>query len=975
MDAKLHYWRSVCVLVSCFSFGAVVLDLICAEYNASTPYGCLVISTFVYYGNALVVMIVFITRHWSKSISLDTYNGLNDNERMIASNNINISNGNDVERGNHNCIMQGNKIHANDLCFYLLFSAMGYATIILIDRYSLGASLSILIIISVVVVGAWCEFESPPSNPSSSKKNEGNYPRDTYSFLAFYDWKTDNDIVCFALLIFLLQVFFLATMISCSVIPSWKNKVTDNVHEGSMGMFAANAKTIVSITQVTSLVAFILFPYECIEDLIVAIEFFPRRRLQRNADKSYLLAFSCILRFTQAVLGIITIFLMVMTSTNVIGIILNYLSVNHISKLDNYAFEFAEQGYYGQNIENATAKINAAKLLGVPAMDEQQKFHRSPKGLAAVRAIAILVLITSLGIVIFRERPEVWKTEIVRVEFKDQYFKDYNGCYRIDQNKMFDKRYLYNSFDGNRASAKFGYCKAEHKWILFTGDDITPCKAFGQDNEIAHSSVSYFYDIGSSTRVPWFSTENYITGKRFFFERDVENLEESCGSFLDDEEGKCVEIFNNRFHDYDGGNCCPFTCKGTRCGEVEGSIAEVLYPNCVREDFSPIKIQIDRKNTKTIENYLFELRCEDKTIFKSYMNQSEQIAMLPTNGTSCTFFSENLLDDQANTNIPYKIFYEAKDYNNDDLNDLNSYLFNHPMHQGSVPAKSQEEKFGLFLNGGFSGNISEISSHIELLTKLDVTSLTGDKLSGQFPKEMAHMSQFESFTLHHDGFDGTIPSEVGLMTNLELLSFQNGQLNGSIPSDIALLTNLKTLSFSGNQFTGSIPFEIDSLTKLKMIRLSNNGLTGSIPGSIGRLTDLEMLLLYNNELTGSIPSEIGLLKNLQYIALAENKFTGTIPSNIGYAEKLQSVYLAFNQITGNLPSEIGRLTNLGTLDFSHNHITGSIPTEIGLPKNLQHINLCDNNLTSYIPTEIDVLQSLFECQIDNNELSVEGPGQ
>ena len=56
---------------------------------------------------------------------------------------------------------------------------------------------------------------------------------------------------------------------------------------------------------------------------------------------------SCSLRFIQGFLAIIATFLLIVTSDDVIEIVLNFAAVNFISNLDEVGFELAKWGKYG----------------------------------------------------------------------------------------------------------------------------------------------------------------------------------------------------------------------------------------------------------------------------------------------------------------------------------------------------------------------------------------------------------------------------------------------------------------------------------------------------------------------------------------------------------------------------------------------------------------------------------------------------
>ena len=65
-----------------------------------------------------------------------------------------------------------------------------------------------------------------------------------------------------------------------------------------------------------------------------AVETFPRFDTATNDDKTRRVIFSCFLRFMQGGMAIFSSFVLVVNSSNVIEIILNFTAVNFISNID-----------------------------------------------------------------------------------------------------------------------------------------------------------------------------------------------------------------------------------------------------------------------------------------------------------------------------------------------------------------------------------------------------------------------------------------------------------------------------------------------------------------------------------------------------------------------------------------------------------------------------------------------------------------
>ena len=69
--------------------------------------------------------------------------------------------------------------------------------------------------------------------------------------------------------------------------------------------------------------------------ICTAVETFPRFDTANNDDdKTRRMIFSCILRFIQGGMAIFSSFILIVNSSNVIEIILNFTAVNFISNID-----------------------------------------------------------------------------------------------------------------------------------------------------------------------------------------------------------------------------------------------------------------------------------------------------------------------------------------------------------------------------------------------------------------------------------------------------------------------------------------------------------------------------------------------------------------------------------------------------------------------------------------------------------------
>jgi hypothetical protein len=435
------------------------------------------------------------------------------------------------------------------------------------------------------------------------------YPADTYSILALHGPIESRAFFSFGLMVYLFQITFLILMVLSVIHPDWSNIVDeDNPDAGRKVIFdyianfvPSHASPLVRATQIMATLTYIIFADSTIHDVVLGVELFPSFNQARSNDKIGCMVFSSLLRLSQGILATtVTLFLIISTS-NVIEIILNFTAINFISTLDNVGFEVIKWGKYGTKFKEEADRIE--KLPLPKCINRKRKYI--PYWSSVIPIGVILMAILCL-IIILQENKNVWVTKIFRVQFqeKEQGLQVYNGCYvknddALRRNEGF-RRKLYESFEDNSESAKFGYCNDDRRWILFKGDAKDACDAGKNDNELARSSKTETFDVSTMFEETWYSASNTPLALYFVEDNDDTklNVTTSCPSFIDD--GKCDPDFNTFDYQYDGGDCCAATCSGSNCGI--GFIKNPFgtndtsgdgFPNCVDPDMVPITIRLD----------------------------------------------------------------------------------------------------------------------------------------------------------------------------------------------------------------------------------------------------------------------------------------------------------------------------------------------------------------------------------------------
>ena len=395
-------------------------------------------------------------------------------------------------------------------------------------------------------------------------------------------------------MVYLFQMGFLLLMILSVVHPVWStNGAVDNPGLSIVADFIqSNSGPLVRATQIISILSYVLFADASLQDVVRAVETFPRFDQATSTDRIRCMVFSCTLRFTQGCLAICVALMLVISSSNVIDIILNFTAVNFISALDDVAFYLAKWGKYGPKLEEEAKHIEQLNLPRCMFRKKKHVRHQWTVGLFTT----ILFLIIGL-IVYAQENKDMWATQILRVEFQDETgLQKYSGCYGMDEDAIGRReghmRKVYKGIEENDGSASFGYCIKKRRWLLFE-DGNNACNA--GDSELANSAKTDSFDISTSFDEAWYSVSG--TPLDLYFIELSKELESQCLLF---DNGICDPIFNSIEYQFDGGDCCPATCTQSNCGI--GALKNAFgtanttsdgFPQCVDPNMEAITIRLD----------------------------------------------------------------------------------------------------------------------------------------------------------------------------------------------------------------------------------------------------------------------------------------------------------------------------------------------------------------------------------------------
>ena len=154
-----------------------------------------------------------------------------------------------------------------------------------------------------------------------------------------------------------------------------------------------------------------------------------------------------------------------------------------------------------------------------------------------------------------------------------------------------------------------------------------------------------------------------------------------------------------------------------------------------------------------------------------------------------------------------------------------------------------------------------------------------------------------------NGLTGHLPPELGYLDALRLIAIHRNRLSGEFPSEMANLSRLEAVDLCGSSLTGPLPGWLGGLGRLRDLSLCDNQLTGEIPETLGALSDLQLFDVRGNRLTGPIPPQLSELTKLRILILADNRLDGTVPAGLHELPNLTRLELQGNNLTGTAPKQ------------------------------------------------------------------------
>lgn len=236
------------------------------------------------------------------------------------------------------------------------------------------------------------------------------------------------------------------------------------------------------------------------DDLIVAVAMlhqgYSKRVLERNPSATHFKwLLSCLGQFVAGASLLLTIFILIVQSSTVIGMMLNFAALSFIADIDDVAFSLAKNGFVSDTLER---EANHVTELKIPSRQKSKLLRR-------IMFLAVCAgLMAGYGVIIHQQRLGKFLCQSIFLQLGDGFYPVapfFSGIY--DQtDKLINGRVTY--IDRHSKKAMLGYCDDDNAWTLTVWDENSepenienPCYWF------AKSPETETFDITTTSDSSW----------------------------------------------------------------------------------------------------------------------------------------------------------------------------------------------------------------------------------------------------------------------------------------------------------------------------------------------------------------------------------------------------------------------------------------------------------------------------------------
>mmetsp|Transcript_29784 Transcript_29784/g.50793 ORF Transcript_29784/g.50793 Transcript_29784/m.50793 type:complete len:1440 (-) Transcript_29784:34-4353(-) len=211
---------------------------------------------------------------------------------------------------------------------------------------------------------------------------------------------------------------------------------------------------------------------------------------------------SIVLRASEGLLGLVITFLLIMRSSSVLDLLLNFSAIEFVTKLDNVVFELAKEGFLGHTLKKETQKL-CRKSYYVNI-----QYANSYNAMWVSLGYFVLLFASFFAgwwIIRSKQNDGEYLCHQIFSQFGDEILPmlgTFTGLFYKHEKQKFGDRASYRGTDvsDQEKGPLLAYCEDETRWTLSLTEDggvWNPCKW------LAASSESESFDLLSTTSAPW----------------------------------------------------------------------------------------------------------------------------------------------------------------------------------------------------------------------------------------------------------------------------------------------------------------------------------------------------------------------------------------------------------------------------------------------------------------------------------------
>uniref|UniRef100_A0A7S4N2V1 EGF-like domain-containing protein n=1 Tax=Odontella aurita TaxID=265563 RepID=A0A7S4N2V1_9STRA len=267
------------------------------------------------------------------------------------------------------------------------------------------------------------------------------------------------------------------------------------------------------------------------DDVITSInsihEGYPGRRMSVATESGYgagglywqwILAVSC--RGAEGALCLVATFILIIQSSGVIDLFLDFLAVTFVSTLDNIAFNLALEGYFSRQMKMEAEEVDRVRIPKIRSANRsafaRHRIHCRPTMFLFISC----VLVAAWSVVVSNQnRGHYVSCDNILCQFGDSFAPElafFSGVYVMSEAQIAGRAVYMESNPGAskwngsyQGSAMLAYCEDEGAWTFSysreKGTDPDPClswhaKAESQSYDLMELSPSDWYVLGSESK-------------------------------------------------------------------------------------------------------------------------------------------------------------------------------------------------------------------------------------------------------------------------------------------------------------------------------------------------------------------------------------------------------------------------------------------------------------------------------------------